>query len=146
ATGEHSSADELLAVAAAHERLVTWWFGVLAEGHRPRLQIRTVQESVHEPYRSADAGPVVVPQRRNQPRAIGGKHQVGQDTLPERSGVVRAPDSGLLRPGLDQHVMPSRIQGHHWRIREHNVIGTGVEISKPPRRWLRPRRPVEWQR
>jgi hypothetical protein len=38
-----------------------WWCGVLAEGHRPRLQVGVTHESVHESGRSADAGPVVVP-------------------------------------------------------------------------------------
>jgi hypothetical protein len=47
----------------ASERLVTWGCGVLAEGHGPGLQIRVVQESAYEPGWSADAGPIVVPQR-----------------------------------------------------------------------------------
>ena len=47
----------------ASERLMTWWCGVLAEDHGPGLQIRVVQESAYEPGWSADAGPIVVPQR-----------------------------------------------------------------------------------
>jgi hypothetical protein len=48
-------------------RLVTWWCGVFAEGHPPGLEIRVAQEPVDELGRTADAGPVVVPQRRHQP-------------------------------------------------------------------------------
>src|SRR6266576_3171512 len=102
----------------ASEHLVTWWCGVLVEGHRPGLQIRVVQESAYEPGWSADAGPIVVPQRRHQPGAVGGEHQVGQGTLPERPGAVLAPSGGLLWPRLDQHVMPIRIQDHLRRIGE----------------------------
>ena len=40
---------------------------ILAEDHRPRVQIRMMQKSPHEAGRSANAGPVVVPQRRHQP-------------------------------------------------------------------------------
>ena len=63
--------------------LMTWWRGVLAKGHRPRLQIRVAQDAVHQPGRSADAGPVVVPQCRHQPGVVGGKHHVGQVTRPD---------------------------------------------------------------
>lgn len=34
--------------------------------------------------------------------------------FPERSEVASAPGGSLFRPRLDQHVMPSGIQGHHW--------------------------------
>src|SRR6266516_5676697 len=117
----------------ASVHLVTWWCGVLAEDHPPRLQTRVTYESVHQLGRGADASPVVVPQSRHQPRAVGREHQVGQGTLPERPIAVLAPGGGLLWPRLYQHVMPSRIQGHHWRIGEDNVIGAGVEIPQPPR-------------
>jgi hypothetical protein len=56
-------------------RLVTRWCGVFAEGHPSGLEIRVAQEPVDEPGRSADAGPVVIPQRRHQPGAVGGEHQ-----------------------------------------------------------------------
>jgi hypothetical protein len=46
------------------ERLVTWWSGVFAECHRSRTEARVAQELVHETGGPADAGPVVVPQRR----------------------------------------------------------------------------------
>jgi hypothetical protein len=46
---------------AVLERLVARWRGVLAEGHRPCLQLRVAQESTHKARRSADTGPVVVP-------------------------------------------------------------------------------------
>jgi hypothetical protein len=91
--------------------LVTWWRGVLAELHRPRLELGA-QESAHEPGGSADAAPVVVPQRRDQPRAIDGKPKVGQDAVPERPRVVPPPGGGLIRPRLYQHVIPSRTLGH----------------------------------
>src|SRR5271157_1322628 len=115
------------------ERLLTWWCGVLAESHRPGLQIRMAQEFIYELGWAADTSPVVVPQRRHQPRAVGGEQQIWQNALPEKPGVITAPGGGLLRPRLDQHVMPSRIQGHHRRIGEDDVSGTGVEIPEPPR-------------
>jgi hypothetical protein len=90
-----------------------------------------VQESAHESGGSADATPVVVPQRGNEPGSIGGEYQVGQDTV--RPGVVPAPGGGLLRPRLYQYVMLSGIQRHHRRSGKHNVIYAGVEIAKPPR-------------
>jgi hypothetical protein len=108
------------------QRLVPWWCGVLAEGHRPRLQIGVTLDRVHEPSRSADAGPVVVPQRRHQPGAVSGKHQVGQFTRPERPAVTRAPGRGLVRSRLDQHVMPPCVQGHLGCVGEDDVIGAGV--------------------
>ena len=46
---------------AVLERLVARWRGVLAEDHRPCLQLRVAQESTHKARRSADTGPVVVP-------------------------------------------------------------------------------------
>jgi hypothetical protein len=113
--------------------LVAWRRGVLAKGHRPRGQTRMAQEAVHKRARSADAGPVVVPQSRNQPGAVGGEHQVGQGAFPERPVSALAPSGGLLRSRLDQHVIPPRIQGHLRGIGEDDVIGTGVEIPKPPR-------------
>src|SRR5262245_1857 len=91
-----------------------------------------MEEFVHELGWAADAAPVVVPQRRDQPRAIGGEHQVGQDALPERPEVRPAPHSRLLRPRLDQYVMPFRIQGCLWRTGEDDVICAGIEIPKPP--------------
>ena len=51
----------------ASQRLVTWWRGVLAGPDRPGPEVRVAQESAHEPGQSADAAPVVVPQRRHQP-------------------------------------------------------------------------------
>ena len=63
---------------------------------------------------------------------VGGEHQVGQDTLPERSGVVSAPGGGLLRSCLDQHEMPAPVQGHRRRIGEDDVIGAIVQIAQPP--------------
>ena len=44
------------------ERPVTRRCGILAQGYRPGLETWVAQESVHELGRSADAGPVVVPQ------------------------------------------------------------------------------------
>jgi len=38
-----------------------------------------------------------------------------------------------LGPGLDQNVAPLRVEAHHRRIRELDVIGTRIEMSKPPR-------------
>jgi hypothetical protein len=56
-----SSPTGVVGRSALSQRLMTWWRGVLTEGHRPSLQIRVVQEPVHEPGRSADAIPVIVP-------------------------------------------------------------------------------------
>src|ERR1700730_2793062 len=102
--------DERRCVRAPSDRLVTWRRGVLAEGHRPRLKIRVAQEAAYEDGGSADAGPVVVPQRRNQPRTVGGEHQVGQGAV--RPRVVPAPSGGLLRTRLYQDVMAAGIQRH----------------------------------
>src|SRR6185312_6121290 len=120
-------------MSIASEGLVAWWCGVLAEGHRPGLQIRVAQEAAYEAGRSTDAAPVVVPQRRYQPRAVGGEHQVGQRALPERPGAVLAPDGGLFWSCLNKHVVPSRVQGHLRCIGEDGVISAGVEVSQPPR-------------
>jgi SAM-dependent methyltransferase len=115
------------------ECLVTGWRGVLAQGHRPRLQIRMLQELAHERGGSADTGPVIVPERRYQPGAIGGEHHVGQDAFPERPETGLAPGGSLLRPRLHQHVMPAEIQRHHRGAGEEDVIGTSVEVPQPPR-------------
>jgi hypothetical protein len=89
------------------------------------------QESAHESGGSADATPVVVPQRGNEPRSVGREHQVGQGTVGH--WVVPAPGGGLLWPRLYQHVVPSGIQRHHRRTGKHHVIYAGVKITKPPR-------------
>src|SRR5258708_18899449 len=122
----------LSASKASSQRLVTWWRGVPAECHRSRLQIRVAQESVYEPGWPADAAPVVVPQRRHQPRAVGWEHQVGQGALPERTIAVLAPSGGLRRARLDQHVMPPRIQGPLRPTREDHVTAPAVDIPHPP--------------
>jgi hypothetical protein len=67
---------------AKSQRLMTRRCGVLAEDDRPGLQTGVAQELVHQPGGSADAGPVVIPQRRNQPGAVRGEHQVRQGALP----------------------------------------------------------------
>ncbi len=79
----------------------------MAEGRRSRPQIRVAQETGHKLGRSADAAPVVVPQRRHQPGAVSGKHQVGQGTRPERPVSALAPGRGLFRSRLDEHVVPA---------------------------------------
>src|SRR5215467_11729541 len=114
------------------ECLVTWWCGVLAKRHRSGVQVRLVQEAVYKPGRSTDAAPVVIPQCRYQPRAVGGEHQVGQGAFPERPGAVLTPGRSLFPSRLDQYVMPSRIQGHHRCTGENDVIGAGVEVPQPP--------------
>src|SRR5580704_9570391 len=86
--------------ARSSECLVTWWRGVLTQGNLPRHQIGVAQEVAHQRGRAADAGPVVIPQRGHQPRTIGGEHQVGQGTLPERPRSAPAPRGRLLWPSL----------------------------------------------
>ena len=71
---------------------MAWWRGVLAEGHLPCPQVRVAQEVVHKPARPADAAPVVVPQRRHEPGAVGGKHQLGQDAFPAKNTGFRVRD------------------------------------------------------
>jgi len=125
------------------QRLMAGWCGVLAEGHRPCLQIGVTQESAHKRGRSAEAGPVVVPQRRNQPGMISLEHQVRQVACPERPAVTRTPGRGLFRSRLDQHVMPPVMQGHFRCVGEDDVIDACVEIPQPPslvRRLLRQQR------
>jgi hypothetical protein len=68
----------------SHRAWCPWWRGVVAGCYGSGPQITVAQESAREPGRPADAGPVVVPQRRHQPRAVGGEHQVGPSVVTVR--------------------------------------------------------------
>ena len=96
------------------------------------------QKAIDQRRRSADAHPVVVPQRRDEPRAIRRKHEVGKRTLPKRASVAVAPRQRLLGSRLDEHVTPALIHGDHRRVRKHNVVRARVQIAEPPRLLIGP--------
>jgi hypothetical protein len=54
---------------------------------------------------SADAGPAVVPQRREQPGAVARDDEVGDGELP----VALAPPGSLIRARRDQYVAPAGV-------------------------------------
>ncbi len=123
----------------ASVRLVTWWRGVFAEGHPPGLEIRVAQEPVDEPGRSADAGPVVIPQRRHQPGAVGGEHQVGQRTLPERPVAALTPGGSLSGPAstTTSAIRNTRSplvhrgrRGHRHRYRDTQATTAGLPTAR----------------
>jgi hypothetical protein len=78
---------------------------------------------------SADAGPAVVPQRREQPGAVAREDEVGDGELP----VALAPPGSLIRARRDQYVAPAGVvHERRGRVREDGVCPAGVEVSEPP--------------
>jgi hypothetical protein len=83
--------------------------------------------------RSANTGPGVVPESRDQPRSILRKEQVREDAV-LRSDMTGSPGKGLLGTRGDQYVGPAPIKRHSRGVIEDNTVGARLEIAQPP--WL----------
>jgi hypothetical protein len=68
-----------------------------------------MDKAVDKPERPAEAGPVVIPQGRDQPGSIGREDQVWETTIKD---ILPAPVRSLFWPGLLRLVMSLKRPRH----------------------------------
>jgi hypothetical protein len=81
---------------------------------------RMVEQIAHEFIGSADAAPVIVPERREQPGAIDREDELGDGSVP--AALALAPADSFLRTRCDQDVTPSvPLRENHGRVWKDGV-------------------------
>ena len=118
----------------ASDRVVPRRRGIVPEFDQPsaRPQFRVMEQIVHQGSGPADTRPIVIPQRRDQPTAIRGEHQIRQVPRPERAEIAASPGCRLIRSSLNEYVGPARVERHPGRLGKHDVISAGLQVSEPP--------------
>ena len=106
--------------------VASWWFGVDTQLDASGLN-QIVVKSFDKSFWSANTGPCVVPESRNQPGSIFRKEQVRKDAV-LRSHVSRSPAEGLLGAGGHQYVVPVPVERHLGCVIKDDV-GTSVQIA-----------------
>src|SRR5919201_499966 len=98
----------------ASARPVAWWCDVLlrVDAARVRCEYRIAKEIADQSFRTPDAGPVVIPEERDEPRAIVREHHLGQlGGLPIGFTAGRwSPCRGLVRAGEHENVAPAVVE------------------------------------
>lgn len=95
----------------------------------PRAQLGVAFEGIHELSGTANAGPVVVPERGYEPGAVSREEQIWQISLP----VEVTPSLRLVGPCLDYYVVPVGVQLRSRGVVEYDVRAAGLQIAEPPR-------------